>query len=65
MNEIKEYTVLMAVGTSAISDEVKEHIQQGWQPMGGVSVTITLESYPALGENVTAAVTRYYQAMVR
>jgi hypothetical protein len=39
MKKVSEYIILASAPPERLQQEVVEHILQGWQPLGGVSVT--------------------------
>lgn len=36
---MKEYKIIQTFGHSALSDEVNKAIKEGWEPIGGVTVS--------------------------
>ena len=40
MDEIKEYRIETSDKSEKLSDLVRNYIQNGWQPFGGVSIAI-------------------------
>ena len=36
---VKEYKAIEASGTAALNKLINEHIKDGWQPIGGISIS--------------------------
>jgi len=58
MNNIKDYKVISRQGLNELESEVKIAINDGWQPIGGVS------SFPIHDSKAGKGVIVYSQAMV-
>ena len=59
--EIKDYQVVTAIGMGNLLIEIKQLIADGWQPLGGVSTTI---SNATPSEKYSATII-YSQALVK
>lgn len=57
MGKIVEYNAVYASTSSYLTDKVNEAIQEGWQPLGSISVSVS-----RIGYGSTLA---YSQAMVK
>ncbi len=56
-----EYKILFAVGVTKLENLVKDHIKDGWTPLGGVSIT----GIPKVIDGLDATVFSCSQAMTR
>lgn len=60
-----EYTIIGAVSHLALSESVNEHIEDGWQPIGGVAVAYDPKAAHRSGGYETNGCIIAHQAMVR
>jgi len=58
---IKEYQTIICLGTDKLNEEVNNLIKQGWQPIGGVSISHVV--MPLNGKDLHT--TQCAQSMVR
>jgi hypothetical protein len=68
MSRIKEYKVISETGLDAINKTVNEHIQDGWEPIGGISTFfISLPTqdrkFQQIGMEYTQAMGLYYDVI--
>lgn len=55
-----EYQIVMATDIDEIACDVKQLIEEGWEPQGGVSIACFSEEYGS----ISCVKTRYAQAMI-
>ena len=68
MRKIIDYTVITACDSGALTDSVFEHIEEGWEPLGGVSLAYERNIHRELGpgdKNLPNDFQHYAQAMVK
>ena len=57
--DIKEYKILSSDQSGELQEVVIAHIQEGWQPLGGIAVVANPRPLP------TQSIVAFYQAVVR
>ena len=53
MSKVKSYHVITAVGTNDLNEKVNTSLREGWQPIGGVTVTVVDDPTNLEGKMVT------------
>ncbi len=68
MRRITDYTVVVACNSGALTDSVFDHIEIGWQPLGGICLAYERNIHRELGPgdiNLPNDFEHYAQAMVK
>jgi len=58
---MKDYKILKNIYPDELQDIVKEHMEKGWEPIGGICVNNTIKT---IRYNTEYQTTTYHQAMV-